>query len=98
MASLGLFQTDGGCSVDPVYEIGSPIFPKVVIDLGSQYGRGKSFIIEAKNVSRDNKYIQSATLNGKALQSFKFPASELLKGGSLVLTMGAKPNEAWGIL
>jgi predicted alpha-1,2-mannosidase len=98
MASLGLFQTDGGCSVAPVYEIGSPIFPKVVIDLGSQYGRGKSFTIEAKNVSRDNKYIQSATLNGKALQSFKFPASELLKGGSLILTMGAKPNEAWGLL
>jgi len=98
MASLGLFQTDGGCSVDPVYEIGSPIFPKVVIDLGSQYGRGKSFTIEAKKVSRDNKYIQSATLNGKVWKSFKFPASELLKGGSLILTMGPKPNEAWGIL
>jgi predicted alpha-1,2-mannosidase len=98
MASLGLFQTDGGCSVEPVYEIGSPIFPKVTIDLESQYGRGKSFTIEAKHVSRDNKYIQSATLNGKPLNSFKFPASELLKGGSLELTMGAKPNEAWGTL
>ncbi|MFP5080965.1 GH92 family glycosyl hydrolase [Pedobacter sp. JCM 36344] len=98
MASLGLFQTDGGCSVEPIYEIGSPIFPKVVIDLGSQYGRGKSFTIEARNVSRANKYIQGATLNGKVLNSFKFPASELLKGGSLKLTMGAKPNEAWGVL
>ena len=98
MASLGLFQTDGGCSVEPIYEIGSPIFPKVVIDLGNQYGRGKSFTIEAGNVSRDNKYIQSATLNGKLLNSFKFPASELLKGGSLKLIMGAKPNEDWGVL
>ena len=98
MASLGLFQTDGGCGVAPNYEIGSPIFPKVVIDLGNQYGRGKTFTIEAKNVSRDNKYIQGAVLNGKAWNSFKFPASELLKGGSLKLIMGAKPNEAWGIL
>ena len=28
MASMGLFQTDGGCRVDPVYEIGSPLFEK----------------------------------------------------------------------
>ena len=97
MASLGLFQTDGGCSVEPVYEIASPIFNKVVIDLGSQYGRGKSFTIEALHASRDNKYVQSATLNGKELNSFKFPASELLKGGELKLVMGPKPNEQWGI-
>jgi predicted alpha-1,2-mannosidase len=98
MAAMGLFQTDGGCSVDPVYEIGSPIFPKVTINLGSQYGRGKLFTIEAKNVSRNNKYIQSALLNGKTLDTFKFPASELLKGGELKLIMGAKPNEKWGVL
>ena len=97
MVSLGLFQTDGGCSTDPVYEIGSPLFSSVTIDLGEQYGRGKSFIIEAPNVSRANKYVQSATLNGKTLQSFKFPASELLKGGKLVLNMGPQPNKSWGL-
>ena len=52
MNALGLFQTDGGCRVDPIYEIGSPIFKKVVLDLGEKYGRGKTFIIEAPNVSR----------------------------------------------
>lgn len=97
MVAMGLFQTDGGCSADPVYEIGSPIFPKVTIDLGEQYGRGKTFVIEAPNVSRSNKYVQSATLNGKTLNSFKFPADELLKGGKLVLQMGPNPNTAWGI-
>ncbi|RZK81162.1 MAG: hypothetical protein EOO92_05600 [Pedobacter sp.] len=97
MAALGLFQTDGGCSVAPVYEIGSPIYPNVEIDLGRRYGRGDKFIIEAPNVSRANKYVQSATLNGKVLNSFKFPASELLKGGKLVLTMGPKPNTNWGL-
>lgn len=34
MTSIGLFQTDGGCRVDPVYEIASPIFEEVTIDLG----------------------------------------------------------------
>lgn len=97
MASLGLFQTDGGCSVDPYYEIASPLYEKIVIDLGEQYGRGKTFTIEAKNASRSNKYVQSAVLNGKPLQSFRFPASELLKGGSLVLEMGSAPNQSWGI-
>ena len=97
MASMGLFQTDGGCRVDPVYEIASPLYPVVEIDLGEKFGRGKKFVIEAKNASRLNQYVQSASLNGKLLQDFKFPASELLKGGKLELEMGSEPNEKWGI-
>ncbi|MCS3214494.1 glycoside hydrolase family 92 protein [Bacteroides thetaiotaomicron] len=49
------------------------------------------------NTSRENKYIQSAKLNGKKLSSFKFPAKELLKGGTLELEMGNRPNKNWGI-
>ena len=97
MAALGLFQTDGGCRLDPIYEIASPLYEKVVIDLGKRYNRGETFTIEAKNVSRKNKYIQSATLNGQKLDRFFFPASELLKGGELILEMGDKPNKSWGI-
>jgi len=96
MASLGLFQTDGGCRVNPIYEIGSPLFEKVEIDLGNRFGRGETFVIEAKNASRLNKYVQSAKLNGKELVDFKFPASELLKGGRLELEMGPEPNMIWG--
>ena len=97
MASLGLFQTNGGCSLEPQYEIGSPIFQKVVIDLGKRYGRGDKFIIEAKNASRINKYVQGAILNGQTLNDFKFPAAELLKGGKLELLMGPEPNKNWGL-
>jgi putative alpha-1,2-mannosidase len=97
MSALGLFQTDGGCRAEPVYEIGSPIFEKVTIDLGERFGRGKTFSIETKNSSRLNKYVQSAKLNGNVLTDFKFPASELLKGGKLELEMGAEPNENWGM-
>lgn len=96
MNALGLFQTDGGCRIDPIYEIGSPLFQKVVLDLGNRYGRGKQFTIEAKNASRANLYVQKAQLNGKALNNFWFSASELLKGGSLVLEMGPEPNKTWG--
>ena len=72
MASMGLFQTDGGCSVEPVYEIGSPLYEKIEIDLGNRFGRGDKFIIKAKNASRLNKYIQSARLNGKPLRTLNF--------------------------
>ena len=97
MAALGLFQTDGGCSTEPVYEIASPLYERVEIDLGKQFGRGEKFVIEAKNASRLNKYVQSAKLNGKPLQDFKFPAKELLKGGKLELEMGSEPNMNWGL-
>ena len=97
MASLGLFQTDGGCSTTPVYEIASPLFEEAVIDLGGRYGRGQKFTIRARNASRNNIYVQSAVLNGKPLESFKFPASELLKGGELVLEMGPEPSTDWGV-
>lgn len=96
MASIGLFQTDGGCRVNPVYELSSPLYQKIVIDLGKRYNRGKQFEITALNASRKNMYIQSARLNGKELNSFLIPASEVLKGGKLELVMGEKPNKNWG--
>ncbi|MEH6682563.1 MAG: GH92 family glycosyl hydrolase [Sediminicola sp.] len=96
MSSLGLFQIDGGTRSEPIYEIGSPLFKRVEIDLGNRYDRGKRFVIEAKNNSFTNKYVQSALLNGKRLDTFWFPASELLKGGKLELVMGPEPNEDWG--
>ena len=98
MAAIGLFQTDGGCKMDPVYEIASPLYEKTVIKLGRLYNRGEQFMIVAKNVSRKNKYIQSAVLNGEKLDHFYFPASELLKGGELILEMGDTPNKAWGVV
>lgn len=98
MVSLGLFQTDGGASAQPVYEIGSPLYPKTVIDLGGRFGRGKTFTIIARHASRKNKYVQSAQLNGKPLESFLFPASKLLQGGELILEMGPEPNRQWGLI
>ncbi len=96
MAAIGLFQTDGGCSIKPTYEIASPLYKKVTINLGNRFGRGKAFTIIAKDASRKNKYIQHASINGKKLLSPFFPASELLKGGKLVLQMGPEPNKEWG--
>ncbi|WP_207510380.1 GH92 family glycosyl hydrolase [Longitalea luteola] len=96
MAALGLFQTDGGASVKPFYEIGSPLFEKATIQLDPTYYPGKTFTIEAHNVSDKNRYVQSATLDGKPLTKPWFYHSDLVDGGSLVLEMGPEANMEWG--
>ena len=98
MTAIGLFQMDGGTRSNPVYEIGSPMFKEIKIKLDNRYGRGKQFVIKANNSSKKNIYVQAATLNGKKLDTFYFDASELLKGGELVLEMGSEPNKQWGLM
>ncbi|MBT3174417.1 MAG: glycoside hydrolase family 92 protein [Lentimicrobiaceae bacterium] len=96
MSAMGLFEMDGGASINPIYEIGSPIFEKIMIQLDSNYYSGGIFVIEAKNVSRENKYIQWAKLNGEKLTKPWFYHSQLVGGGKLELKMGNKPNKKWG--
>lgn len=97
MSTLGLFQLDGGCSDNPAYELTSPRYPKITLNLGGKYGRGKEFIIEARNASKENRYIQRVELNGKTINTFRIPQSELLRGGNMVIEMGAEPNKGWGV-
>ncbi|GJH39475.1 alpha-1 2-mannosidase [Capnocytophaga sp. HP1101] len=68
------------------YEFGRPLFDKVTIHLPN----GKTFTIIAKNVSKDNKYIQSVKLNGKAYNQWHISHQELLNGGELVFEMTNK--------
>jgi len=96
MSSWYVFSAMGFYPVTPAsctYEIGSPIFDKVTIHLGN----GKDFVIEAQNVSNNNIYIQSATLNGNSLNKSWFRHSELADGGTLAFVMGSTPNTNWGI-
>lgn len=88
MSTLGLFQMDGGCSETPFYELSSPRYPKMTIHLRGKYNRGDAFVIEAKNASKENKYIRSITLNGKPVAGFKILQSDILKGGKMVIEMG----------
>ncbi len=97
MAALGLFQTDGGCRAEPVYEIASPLYEEAVIDLGKRFGRGETFTVKAHGASRVNKYVQRAELNGKPQKTFLVDAKEVLKGGTLELWMGPEPNREWGV-
>lgn len=92
---IGLFSMRGGCSQEPQLELGSPVFEKVTIKLNENYYPGKELVIEAVNNTAQNIYIQSARWNGKDLSSWSIPQTDLVKGGKLVLYMGAVPNEQW---
>jgi putative alpha-1,2-mannosidase len=92
LLSMGLFEMDGGCSMNPAYDLGSPIFDQITIYLNPKYYPGGKFTINAKNNSKSNIYVQSAKLNGKPFNSLKLPHSEIIKGGVLELEMGDKPR------
>jgi predicted alpha-1,2-mannosidase len=80
------------CPGSPTYNIGSPLFNEIVIDVGHD----KSFVIKAENASSKNKYIQSAELNGKPLNKPWFLHSDIADGGCLTLCLGDRPNKEWG--
>jgi predicted alpha-1,2-mannosidase len=89
-SAMGFYPVTPG---NPVYSIGSPMFKHVSIDLGN----GKTFVIEAPNASEENKYIQSATLNGEELNSPFISHEDLMNDGKLHLEMGPKANKSWGV-
>ena len=88
LSAMGFYTVAPG---RPVYDIGSPLFEKSTIDIGD----GKKFTIECRNISAQNKYIQSASMNGKELNRAWFTHEELMQGGTLLLNMGPRPNKKW---
>lgn len=85
-SAMGFYPVTSGI---PTYDIGSPMFKKVTIHLEN----GKTFTIKATNASWENKYIQSAKLNGKTLDEPRFSHDIIVNGGVLELKMGNRPNK-----
>lgn len=87
-SQIGFYPVTPGL---PMYVIGSPTFESAKLDIGN----GKSFEVVAINYSPENKYIQSAKLNGKDWNKSWFSHEELMRGGKLELVMGKHPNKKW---
>lgn len=88
-SSLGFYPVTPGSNQ---YIIGSPLFEKVTINLES----GKSFMVEAKNQSAENKYIKSVKLNGENYEFSFINHKDIINGGNLVFEMTNTPSN-WGI-
>ncbi|MDX9880830.1 MAG: GH92 family glycosyl hydrolase [Prolixibacteraceae bacterium] len=94
MSAMGLYQL---CPGDPVYQITAPVFDKVTIHLDNSIYKGKKFTMKARNLSKENIYIQSASLNGQPLSRSWLSHKEIADGGELVFEMGIEPNKTWGM-
>lgn len=96
MAAMGLFDIQGGTSVQPTFQLGSPLFDRIEIRLSPLNAAGRKFVIETVNNTPQAYYVQSALLNGKPLEKCWIFREELYKGGVLRLEMGSQPNTGWG--
>lgn len=88
-SSMGFYPVTPGM---PIYNIGSPLFTNVRVQLPG----GKVFQIIANDCSDENKYIQSATLNGVEWNKPWFSHDDIKNGATLILQMGNHPNKQWG--
>ena len=90
MSAMGLFDVKGLTEINPSFQMGSPLFDKIEIQLSPKYYSGKKFVIEAKNTSHQNQFIQSAKINDQQMSGVMLPFDKLVKGGTLTLQMGDK--------
>ena len=89
LSALGIYSV---CPGTDEYVLGSPKFRKATITMED----GKKFVIEAKGNSKDNVYIQNATLNGKRHTRNYINYSDIVNGGVLELQMGNQPEKTRG--
>jgi predicted alpha-1,2-mannosidase len=93
LSAMGFYPVAPGQNI---YVIGSPIFERVILHLDNDYYDAEKVVIETRGNSPENKYIQSATLNGKALNRPWFSHNEVKNGATLVFEMGPTPEITWG--
>ena len=76
LSAMGIYAVTPGLDY---YTIGTPLFEKTTINLEN----GNAFCITAKNVSDNNIYIQSASLNGEEFNQSFIVHQTIMKGGIL---------------
>ena len=73
------------------YVIGVPHFDEMIVNLEN----GKTFTVTAKNLSRENRYIESVKLNGKPLNRSYIYFDEVHNGGKLEFIMTNSRKSTW---
>ena len=94
MSAWYVFSAMGFYPVNPVsgeYEIGSPLFPEMRLNLGN----GKTFTVLAPNVSCENIYIQSVKVNGQPYDKSYITHQQIMDGATIEFEMGNQPGEIW---
>lgn len=90
MSAWFVFSAMGFYPVDPVsgvYEIGTPLFDRMELKLAN----GKRFTVIAKNLSKENIYVESLKLNGRELDKRQITHDDIMAGSTLELQMAPLP-------
>lgn len=90
MSAWYMLSAMGFYPVDPVggkYVFGAPQLPKATLHLTN----GNTFTIEARNLSKENLYVKSISLNGKPYEKDYIDHQDIISGGQLVFEMTDKP-------
>lgn len=90
MSAWYIFSAIGFYPVNPVggeYIIGAPQLKRIVLHLSEN----KTFTVEAVNLSKQNKYVEKLTLNGREITDFRIQHKDIMAGGHLIFTMSNKP-------
>ena len=98
MSSWAVMTMMGIYTVDPAslaYELVSPVFSKIVIQLHAPYA-GKTFTIEAPPNPEAKPYIQNVKLNGNLHHRDWIRFGDIGAGGTLQFALGPAPNKSWG--
>jgi len=72
------------------YQVCSPVFDKITISLDNHYYKGKEFIIQTKNNSKNNVFIKSMTLNGKKQEGYQLSHQTIVNGGKIEIELSNK--------
>ncbi len=88
-SALGFYPV---CPGTPYYMIGSPTFPRATLRLEN----GKRFTLIAHGAGSQNRFIQSAKLNGQIYHKNWLSHEDIMAGGTLEVVMGPEPNTEWG--
>lgn len=81
------------CPATNEYVIGAPLFKKVTISLEN----GKKVVINAPENNAENKYIKTASVNGKPYTKNWISHSALMDGLTIDFEMAPTPNKKRGI-
>lgn len=90
LASIGMHPI---CPGDTRMELTTPVFEEITLEVGPS----RFFRIKVKKDSPVSIYIQSARLDGKKYGRCYIDYSEVMRGGTLELVLGDKPNKKWGV-
>lgn len=85
LMKIGLFQLDGGVSVDSEYQIGSPIFDDIILHLNNRYYKGDSISIKVIKRASNSPVIEKAYWNNIEIKDFNITHQMLVNGGNLLL-------------